>query len=94
MLRGDPEATPSALLSRMKVGGKLVDARTVAHLYSVRTPATVSWLWAALGIIVALAVIILIAGTAGDGSFVDNLIDTWNNVALSVQGWFRSMFGK
>ena len=47
------------------------------------------WLWALLGILVALAVVILIVGLGGDESFLQNLIDTWNNFALSVQGWFK-----
>ena len=48
------------------------------------------WLFillASLGILVALAAVVLIVGLGGEGTFTDNLIDTWNNIALTVQGW-------
>ncbi|WP_080795060.1 putative cytokinetic ring protein SteA [Corynebacterium pacaense] len=85
---GDPSAGPAALLTRTKVGAKLVDGSAIAELYTVRSSGSLAWLWALLGVLVAVAVVIVIAGTAGDGSFTDNLIDTWNSFALSVQGWF------
>ena len=47
------------------------------------------FMWALLAIIVALAVIIAIAGTAGDGSVGENLVDTWNSIALWFQGLFN-----
>lgn len=83
-----PEATPAALLARFKAGAKLVDADAVIALYRVNANPGTGWLWAILGILVAAAVIILIAGGIGQGSFIDNLIDTWNSIALTVQGWF------
>ncbi|MDU0477628.1 putative cytokinetic ring protein SteA [Staphylococcus chromogenes] len=89
IFRGGHDATPSALLTRSKLGGKLVDGKAISDLYTVRTGSSLSWLWALLGVLVALAVIIGIAGTAGDGSFVNNLIDTWNNIALSFQNLFK-----
>jgi len=33
-------------------------------------------------------VAILIAGLGGNGNFADNLVDTWNTIALTVRGWF------
>jgi putative membrane protein len=39
--------------------------------------------------LVAVGVIVAIAGTAGDGSFADNLVNTWNNMTGTVRGWFR-----
>ncbi|MFP7365844.1 putative cytokinetic ring protein SteA [Corynebacterium callunae] len=86
---GHEDADPAALLTRAKVGTKLVDGSVIADLYNVRTSESFAWLWALLGILVAVAVIIVIAGTAGGGSFVDNLIVTWNSFALTVQGWFK-----
>lgn len=86
---GHSDATPSALLTRSKLGGKLVDSRAISDLYTVKSSGSASWLWALLGILVALAVIIAIAGTSGNGDFVSNLIDTWNNIALSFQGLFK-----
>lgn len=85
---GKEEASPASLLSRTKLGPKLVDASAITNLYTVRTAGGLGWLWAILGILVALAVIVIIAGTSGDGSFSQNLIDTWNNVAL----WFQGLF--
>lgn len=89
MFADAPQATPAALLTRAKVGGKLVDADLIANLYTVRSGGGLAWLWAVLGILVALAAIVLIVGTGGDGSFTDNLIDTWNNIALKFQSWFN-----
>ncbi|NLZ56867.1 MAG: thiamine pyrophosphokinase [Corynebacterium sp.] len=86
---GASTAEPASLLTRAKVGTKLVDADVISNLYTVRSSGSLAWLWALLGILVAVAVIIAIAGTAGDGSFTDNLIDTWNSFALTVQGWFN-----
>lgn len=86
---GAPYATPSALLTRTKLGGKLIDGDAVADLYTIKTSTGSGWLWALLGVLVALAVIIAIAGTSGSGAFVDNLIDTWNNIALAFQGLFK-----
>lgn len=83
-----PQAAPAALLTRTKVGAKLVDAQAIANLYTVRSGGGLAWLWALLGVLVAIAAIVLIVGTGGEGSFTDNLIDTWNNIALNVQSWF------
>lgn len=81
------DGAPSALLSRLKVGGKLVDSSSVAELYRVSRSGG-GWLWAVLGVIVALVVIVLIAGLSGPDGFVDNLVDSWNNIALRVQDLF------
>ncbi len=85
----EPEATPSALLTRAKVGAKLVDARSVIELYTIRSAGNLAWLWVIFGLLVAVGVIVAIAGTAGDGSFADNLVNTWNNMTGAVRGWFR-----
>ena len=82
-------ATPSALLTRTKVGPKLVDATAISDLYNVGSGRGLAWLWAILGLLVAVAAIILVVGLSGPGSFTDNLIDTWNSIALTVQGWFQ-----
>ncbi len=85
----DPAATPAALLTRTKVGTRLVDAEAVVKLYDIGSGRGLGWLWAILGILVALAVIVAVIGFAGPDSFVNNLIDTWNSIALTVQGWFK-----
>lgn len=86
---GGPEATPSALLTRAKLGSRLIDGDTVEELYNVGGRVNLAWLWTLLGFLVAVAVVLVIAGTSGDGGFTENLIDTWNNLALTVQSWFR-----
>ncbi len=85
----DPTATPAALLTRTKLGPRLVDASAVSGLYTVNGGRGIAWLWAVLGILVALAVIVAIVGLSGPDSFLNNLIDTWNSFALTVQGWFN-----
>lgn len=79
---------PSALLSRLKAGSRLVDGRLVADLYRV-SGAGFGIAWAILAVFIAAAVIIAIAGATGDGSVSENLIDTWNSFALWVQGLFK-----
>ena len=85
----DASATPTALLTRSKLGPRLVDASAISDLYTVSTGRGTAWLWAILGLLVAVAAIVLIVGLSGPGSFSDNLIDTWNSIALTFQGWFK-----
>ncbi|PRQ12011.1 thiamine pyrophosphokinase [Corynebacterium sp. 13CS0277] len=80
-------AQPSGLLARLKAGTRLVDGRAIVELYTVRTNFSFHWLWALLGVVALIAVLIVIGGTHGDGSFVDNLIDAWNNIAVDVRSW-------
>lgn len=79
-------ATPSALLSRMKAGRKLVDADAVIDLYTTPAGGGMAWLWALLGILVALAVIIAVVGFGGAGDFTSNLSATWSNILNSIRG--------
>lgn len=88
VFRRDPAATPATVLTRAKLGAKLVDADAIISLYSPGTGRGLGWLWALLGLLVAVAVIILVAGLGGEDTFLNNIIDTWNNVALTVRGWF------
>ena len=73
------QVAPSAVLSRLKVGTKVVDAEAVINLYSVPS-SRLGWLWALLSIVVALAAIILIVGFGGSQSFLSNLSQTWSNL--------------
>ena len=73
-------ASPSALLSRMKLGPRLVDASAIATLYNIRSGKNISFLWGVMGVLVALATVIMVAGLAGEGSFMVNVVDTWNNI--------------
>ncbi|AIT61026.1 putative cytokinetic ring protein SteA [Corynebacterium doosanense] len=84
-------ATPGSVLTRLKLGERLVDAAAVTNLYTVNRTggASLAWLWALLGILVALATIVLVVGLGGDSSFTQNLVDAWNSLALWFQGLFR-----
>ncbi|WIM68782.1 putative cytokinetic ring protein SteA [Corynebacterium breve] len=83
------DATPASLLTWLKGGGRIIDSDMIESLYNVGSSRAVAWAWAILGLLVALAAIIVIVGLGGDASFTDNLIDTWNNIALTVQSWFK-----
>lgn len=86
---GSTEATPAAMLTRLKAGNRIVDSRVIENLYEKSSSgAGIAWAWAILGLLVAVATVILIVGLVGNGSFVDNLIDTWNNFALTAQNLF------
>lgn len=86
----DPDSTqPEALLTRMKAGRKLVDSTVIEQLYALPSNGGVAWAWAILGILVAIATIIVVVGLYGPGDFSENLINTWNSIALSVQGLFE-----
>ncbi|MCS4489411.1 putative cytokinetic ring protein SteA [Corynebacterium sp. ES2794-CONJ1] len=78
-------ANPAQLLTRAKLGPKLVDATAISSLYSVSGGSRLGWLWALLAFLVFAATVIVIAGFGGDASFTDNLVNTWNNIALSFQ---------
>lgn len=86
---GESHATPSALLARMKAGTKLVDADSVINLYTAPSGGGMGWLWALLGLLVAVAVIIAVVGLGGDADFATNLSTTWNNIVESVTGLFN-----
>ncbi|AZA09353.1 putative cytokinetic ring protein SteA [Corynebacterium pseudopelargi] len=82
------DATPSAMLTRLKVNRKLIDASNIIDLYTLRSGSGLGWMWAILGLLIAAAVFVIIAGSYGDGSFMENFVDTWNNIAL----WFQGLF--
>lgn len=84
--RSRRESNPSAFLTRLKVGEKLVDSKAVATLYRSRISGLVV-LMVILAALLALVVAVAVSG-AGDG-VVDWFINTWNTFALKVQGLFR-----
>ncbi|WP_424806987.1 putative cytokinetic ring protein SteA [Rhodococcus sp. 27YEA15] len=84
--RGRRESNPSAFMTRLKVGPKLVDAKAVATLYRSR----VSGGAIALLVLAALVAIIVALMVSNAGSEVlDWAINTWNSFALWVQGLFK-----
>lgn len=83
------QATPGALLTRMRLGGTLVDASAITKLYSLPGgEGSLAWLWALLGILVAVAVIILVIGLGGGSTFTQNMIDMWDQ----IEQWFQGLF--
>ena len=87
---GSQEATPAAMLTRLKAGNRIIDSSVIESLYEKGSGGGgVAWAWAILGLLVAAATVILIVGLTGNGNFVDNLVDTWNNFALAVQNLFN-----
>lgn len=89
VFRDADQATPAALLTRTKAGAKLVDSDAVLRLYDPRSGSGGAWLWAILGILAAIVAVVLLVGLGGEGAFVENLIHTWNTIALTVQSWFK-----
>ena len=88
---GTPATEPAALLARLKAGRRIVDSTVIANLYTAESGSGVAWAWAILGVLVAVATAILIAGLGGDGTFADNLADTWDAIAKTVRGWFDGL---
>ncbi|WP_024796272.1 putative cytokinetic ring protein SteA [Tomitella biformata] len=83
--RSRRESNPSAFLTRLKVGEKLVDSKAVATLYRSR----VSGLIIMMVVLAALlALVAAVAVSGGADGFVDWFINTWNSFALKVQGLF------
>lgn len=83
--RSRRESNPSAFLTRLKVGEKLVDSKAVATLYRSRVSGAVVLLLV-LAALLALVAAVAVSGSA-DG-MVDWFITTWNSFALKVQGLF------
>lgn len=86
---GADHAAPPAMLARLKAGDRIVDSQVIENLYRPSSSGGVAWAWAILGLLVAIATIVVIVGVMGNGTFVDNLIDSWNNFALAVQNLFK-----
>ncbi|WP_224400577.1 putative cytokinetic ring protein SteA [Corynebacterium poyangense] len=84
-----PQSNPAALLVRAKMGGRLVDSEALITMYYGHSHSSGAWLWAVLGIITAIAAIVLLVGLGGDDTFLHNLINTWNTIALTFQSWFK-----
>ncbi|MCQ4624706.1 thiamine pyrophosphokinase [Corynebacterium sp. CCUG 69979] len=87
---GADHAAPPAMLACLKAGDRLVDSQVIENLYRPSSSGGVAWAWAILGLLVAIATIVVIVGVMGNGTFVDNLIDSWNNFALAVQNLFKN----
>lgn len=81
--RGRRESNPSAFMTRLKVGPKLVDAKAIATLYRSR----VSGSAIALLILAALVAVIVALLVSNMGTEIfDWIADVWNRLTLWVQG--------
>ena len=85
----DLAASPAAMLTRLKAGNRIVESTVVENLYKTSPGSGAAWAWAILGLFVAIATVVLIVGFMGNGTFVDNLADTWDNFALTVRNLFN-----
>lgn len=79
------DTNPSAFLTRMKVGDKLVDAKAVSTLYRSRVSGLVVFMLI-LAVLLAIVAAVLVTG-AGDGAY-DWFVETWNSSVTTVRGWF------
>lgn len=79
------DTNPSAFLTRMKVGDKLVDAKAVSTLYRSRVSGLVVFMLI-LAVLLAIVAAVLVTGV-GDGAY-DWFVDTWNSSVTTVRGWF------
>lgn len=82
-----PQASPAALLTRLKAGNRIVDSTVIQNLYAVQSGGGLAWAWAVLGLLVLVATVVLVVGLGGDGAFAENLVDTWDALVERVQGW-------
>jgi uncharacterized membrane-anchored protein len=83
--RGRSGSNASTFLTRLQVGGAVVDSRVIAALYRSRVSmgAVVLMIVAALVAVVAA----LFVSTAGDALFVW-LQQSWNGLFETIKGWF------
>ncbi|AWK72390.1 putative cytokinetic ring protein SteA [Rhodococcus sp. NPDC019627] len=84
--RGRRDSNPSAFMTRLKVGPKLVDAKAVATLYRSRVSGGAIALLV-LAALVAVIVALVVSNVGGEA--LDWAIATWNSFALWVQGFFK-----
>jgi uncharacterized membrane-anchored protein len=73
----------STVLTRLKIGGRLVDAKAAAQLFQTRVSA-VSLVLLAVSAVLAI-VVVLVAGVAGD-SYLHLLADGWDHLVSWLRG--------
>ena len=73
----------STVLTRLKIGGRLVDAKAAAQLFQTRVSAF-SLVLLALSAVLAI-VVVLVAGLAGD-SYLHLLADGWDHLVAWLRG--------
>lgn len=75
----------STFLTRLRLGGKLVDAKGVARIYRNRISAAALLI---LVIAALVAVVVALAIAEGSNTYLDNLTDGWQNFTDWVQDLF------
>jgi uncharacterized membrane-anchored protein len=75
----------STFLTRLRVGGKLIDAKGVSRLYRARIPAWTVVLFAVAGL---LAVTVAVAATPTGQAYLDILGSWWDRFLF----WLRGLF--
>lgn len=83
--RGRSGSNPSTFLTRLKLGGRLVDGAAVAALHRSRVSigAVILLVLAAM---VAVAVALVVSGVGG--AYVDWAVNTWNDFVSWIKGLF------
>jgi uncharacterized membrane-anchored protein len=75
----------STFLTRLRVGGKLVDAKGVSQLYRSRVS---SWQVALLIVAGVVALVAALASTETGSSFLEYLGSRWHDFVFWLQGLF------
>ena len=83
--RGRSGSNASTFLTRLQLGGTLVDGRVIAALYRSRTPFGAILLLVAAAVVAA--VVALAVSDAGD-AVLAWLVQTWQGLVEHVKGWF------
>jgi uncharacterized membrane-anchored protein len=74
----------STVLTRLKIGGRLVDAKAASQLFQTRVSA-LSLVLLALAALLAVVVVLIAGGSAGD-SYLHLLTDGWDHLVSWLRG--------
>lgn len=81
--RGRSGSNPSTFLTRLRLGGKLVDGKAVAALHRSRVSAGVVLLMM-VAALVAVAAALLVSGVGG--AYTTLVVDSWNELISWIEG--------
>jgi uncharacterized membrane-anchored protein len=84
--RGRSGSNPSTFLTRLKLGGRLVDGRAVATLHRSRVSVAAVLL---LVLAALFAVVVALAVSGIGGVYLDWTVDTWAGLVSWARGLFR-----
>ena len=83
--RGRSGSNASTFLTRLQLGGILVDGRVIAALYRSRVSLGAIVLMIAAAVVAVVAA--LLVSDAGD-AVLDAIVQAWNGLVGTVRGWF------